>query len=186
MRRFVVLLLALLSLGACELFKVRDSAPPTKPPLWNNFATGWELCLENLSFCYEDSRNVVKYGGLFTDGFRFSFAPQDINDFNISGIWGRAQEQDMLLSLHGQCDSLQLDLQPISGQSDEVTASEAKIYRSYELIAYKKAKSGPEAYAGNLELHFRKDGAYWYIDRWYDYRSATEPTWGKLKYDNSQ
>jgi len=96
------------------------------------------------------------------------------------------QEQDMLLSLHGQCDSLQLDLQPISGQNDEISASEAIIYRSYELTAYKKDKAGPELYAGNLELRFRKDSGYWYVDKWYDYRGVSHPTWGKLKYDNSQ
>jgi len=186
MRKFAMLLMALLALSACDLFTVRDSDPPTKPPLWNNFTTSWELCLQNLSYCYEDARNVVKYGGLFTEGYRFSFAPQDINDYGININWGRAQEQDMLLSLHGQCDSLQLDLQPISGQTDEITASEAIIYRSYELIAYKKAKAGPEIYAGNLELRFRKVSGYWYIDRWYDYRGASHPTWGKLKYDNSQ
>jgi hypothetical protein len=140
MRKYAVLLIALLALCACELFEVRDSEPPTKPPSWNNFTTSWELCLQNLSYCYEDARNVVKYGGLFTEGFRFSFAPQDINDYGISGIWGRAQEQDMLLSLHGQCDSLQLDLQPISGQNDDISASEAIIYRSYELSLLKRTE----------------------------------------------
>lgn len=186
MRKCAVLLIALMSLGACELFKVRDSEPPTKPPLWNNFTTSWELCLQNLSYCYEDARNVVKYGGLFTEQFGFNFAPQDINDYGITGTWGRAQEQDMLLSVHGQCDSLKLALEPISGQNDDITASDATIYRSYLLTAYKKDKAGPEVYAGNLELRFRKFYGYWYVDKWFDYRGAAGPTWGKLKYDNSQ
>lgn len=142
--------------------------------------------MQNLQYCYNDARNVVNYGGLFTDNYRFQFAAQDINDYGISGGWTRNQEQDMLISLHGQCDSLQLELKTIDGQHDDISASQGIVYRTYRLLVYKKSGHTPELYAGQLELHFIKAGGYWYINKWYDYRSTTDPTWGKLKYDNAQ
>lgn len=186
MRNIAVLLLILLLLGGCDLFRVRDSEPPTKPPLWNSYATGWELCLQNLGYCYTDSRNVVKYSGLFTQDFRFYFAAQDVNDYGIPANWDRANEQDMLLNLHSQCDSIQLSLEPISGQNDDIGAAEAKIYRKYTLTLFKADKINPEQYSGNLELQFKQSGGYWYVGKWYDYRAYSQPTWGKMKYDYSQ
>lgn len=186
MKKIAVILLATLTLMGCELFKVREAEPPTKPPLWNNFVTTWSACLQNLEYCYSDARNVVKYSSLFTPGFRFNFAAQDLNDYGITGTWGRTQEQDMLFSLHDRCDSLALDLSPIPGQSDQINASDATIYRSYILRAYKKNQPTAEVYEGNLELKFKKDTGNWYIYLWNDYRSGSQPTWGKLKYDHSQ
>lgn len=186
MRYIVIITFALLALVACELFEVRESEAPTKPPEWNNFVTTWSACLQNLSFCYDDARNVVKYSSLFTQSYRFNFAAQDINDYGISGIWDRAQEQDMLISLHDQCDSLSLDLKEIHNQNDEINASDATIYRSYILRVYKNNSVQPEVYEGNLELRLKKDLGNWFINHWNDYRSGSQPTWGKLKYDNSQ
>ena len=101
-------------------------------------------------------------------------------------IWGREQEQDMLFSLHDQCDSLSLRLTEIPNQADLINPSDATIYRSYVLKAYKKDQPVAEAYEGNLEIRFKKDLGNWYIDLWNDYRSSSLPTWGKLKYDHSQ
>lgn len=186
MKKIAIIILALLALMGCELFKVREAEPPTKPPLWNNFVTTWSACLQNLEYCYSDARNVVKYSSLFTPGYRFHFAAQDLNDYGINMIWGREQEQDMLFSLHDQCDSLSLRLTEIPNQADLINPSDATIYRSYVLKAYKKDQSAAEAYEGNLEIRFKKDLGNWYIDLWNDYRSSSLPTWGKLKYDHSQ
>lgn len=142
--------------------------------------------MQNLQYCYEDERNVVKYSGIFSQDYRFQFAPQDVNDYGISISWGRPQEQDMLLILHSQCDSLDLDLELIPGQSDDISSSLAKIYRKYTLNVYKNGNPIPVQHMGNIELHIRKDIGYWYIWKWYDYRSYTAPTWGKLKYDYAQ
>jgi hypothetical protein len=186
MRYFALLLPVALLLAGCDLFKVRESEPPTKPPLWNNYSTSWELCLQNLGYCYTDSRNAVKYSGLFTSDFSFHFAAQDVNDYGISPSWARANEQDMLLNLHSLSDSIQLSLENLSGQSDDIGPSEAKIYRKYTLILFKPGKLTTEEYSGNLELQFRQSGGYWYIAKWYDYRAYSQPTWGKMKYDYSQ
>lgn len=187
MRRYAVLILLMLALGACELFKVRDAELPSKPPLWNTFTTRWEDCVQNLEYCYNDARNLVKYAGIFTADYRFSFAAQDINDYGISGAWTRANEQDMLISLHGQCDSLRLELYPIEGQSDDISATAVVVSRYYRLEVFKKNSTAAEQYAGNLQIHLKRQIGYWYIDKWHDYRSSgTEPSWGKLKYDNSQ
>ncbi len=186
MRKLSVILLALIALCGCEIFEVRESEAPTKPPTWNNFVTTWSACMENLEYCYQDFRNVVKYGSLFTDDYRFSFAAQDINDYGIHGNWGKTKEEDMLFSLVDQCDSLQLDTKPILHQNDEINASDATIYRSYILRVLKKNQQVPEIYEGNFEIHFKKELGNWYIESWNDYRSSNNPTWGKLKYDHSQ
>ena len=186
MSRFTLLLMLGLLLGGCQLFEVRESEPPTKPPLWNNLTTSWDLCMQNLEYCYNDARNVVKYAGIFSVDYGFSFAPQDMNDYGITGSWGRADEQDMLISVHGQCDSLRLSLNQIEGQNDDVGANHATIYRSYLLNVYKRGNPQPEQYSGSLDLRFLKIEGYWYIDKWYDYRGTEHPSWGKLKYDNSQ
>lgn len=173
-------------MGGCDLFRLRDSDPPTKPAAWNNYATSWDLCLQNLEYCYADSRNAVKYSGLFSSDFAFHFSAQDVNDYGIIPIWNISQEQDMLLVLHSQSDSLLAELQSIPDQTDDITASEAKIYRSYILQRYYNDQSQPVTYSGNLEIHFRKIGGYWYISKWYDYRTGTHTTWGKMKYDYAQ
>lgn len=159
MKKVAVIILAMLALMGCELFKVREAEPPTKPPLWNNFVTTWSACLQNLEYCYSDARNVVKYSSLFTPGYRFHFAAQDLNDYGINMIWGREQEQDMLFSLHDQCDSLSLRLTEIPNQADLINPSDATIYRSYVLKVYKKDQSAAEAYEGNLEIRFKKTSA---------------------------
>ena len=142
--------------------------------------------MQNLEYCYEDERNVVKYSGLFTQDFRFFFAAQDVNDYGINIAWGRPNEQDMLLILHSQCDSLVLDTELLPGQNDEITSNLAKIYRKYTLNVFQGGNPIPEQQIGNLELHFKQENGYWYIWKWYDYRSYAAPTWGKLKYDYAQ
>ena len=186
MRNIALLLALLIPLAGCELFELRDSDPPTKPAAWNNYTTGWELCLENLEYCYEDSRNAVKYGSVFTSDFQFWFSSQDVNDYGLSPSWNSAQEQDMLLNLHSQSDSVRVALAVLPAQPDEIGASEARIYRSYELLRYPHGGGSADFYRGELELLFRKSGGYWYIAKWYDYRAYSHPTWGKMKHDFSQ
>ncbi len=182
--RNIVILLALLLTG-CDLFRLRDSEPPAKPAPWNDYATNWDLCLENLEYCFEDGRNAVKYAGLFAEDFSFSFATQDVNDFGLSPVWNTAQEQDMLLNLHSQTDSIAITLNTLESQPDEISSDQARIYRSYELLRHPPGGTEPVLYRGNLEILFKKSGGYWYISKWYDYRAYSNPTWGKLKYDFS-
>lgn len=186
MRNVAILLLLVFSLGGCDLFRVRDSDPPAKPAPWNSYATNWDLCLENLEYCYGDSRNAVKYQSLFTPDFAFHFSAQDVNDYSIPPTWTASQEQDMLLNLHSQSDSLAVILSEIPEQPDEISSSEANIYRRYEVLRYFGGSGEPETYSGELELNFGKSEAYWHIESWYDYRSEGNPTWGKLKHDFSQ
>lgn len=186
MKKLIPILLVFIILSSCNLFDLREAETPAKPPSWNSYMTSWDLCLQNLEYCYEDSRNAVKYISLFTEDFNFRFAAQDVNDYNFPISWNAQQEQDMLLNLFAWTDSVQVNLQEIVSQPDDITATEAKIYRKYELIRYPSDKSIPQQYQGELELHFMKSGAYWYIRKWFDYRVASNPTWGKLKYDFSQ
>jgi hypothetical protein len=186
MRNVPLLLILLFALASCDLFKLREAEPPDKPAPWNSYATNWDLCLQNLEYCYEDSRNAVKYSGLFTPDFSFRFAAQDVNDYNLPQSWNSSQEQDMLLNLFSQTDSTRVTLTPIEGQADEISASEAKVYRGYELTRFPSGTGADQEFSGELEIHFRKSGAYWYIYKWFDYRTAANPTWGRMKYDFSQ
>ncbi len=179
--RNIVILACLLLMCGCDLFKVRDAQDPAKPPDWNDFCTSWELSLQNLQYSYTDSRNVVKYAGLFTEDFSFHFAAQDINDYNITGDWTRNTERDMLFNLQNTVTEMNLEFQVISGSQDQVQATEAKIYRSYILRV--QTSTNETVYMGDVELQFRQENGIWRIYKWYDYRNSLTPTWGKLKYD---
>lgn len=184
MRKFLILALALLLLMGCELFDLRESQPPSAPAPWHDFATDWMLCFQNLTYCYTDSRNVVKYGGIFTQDYRFSFAVQDAVENNITQIWGRSQEQDMLINLHNQSTKISLTLTPITTSPDEILANEVRLYRQYYVNVTSASKS--TGYGGNMELQIRRVGGYWYIYKWLDYRNGTLPTWGMLKHGYAQ
>jgi len=188
MRYIAIIMLLMLLFSGCDLFTVRDSDPPGSPPPWNDFATEWEQCVQNLEYVYEDYRNAVKYSGLFVAEYGFHFAPQDVNDFNTPATWTRTQEQDMIQLLHNHYQNITVELQS-TGTGDQIGSSTAKIYRSYLITGVQRTKQGTPSRetlaSGNLELHLRKDYGYWYILSWYDYRTETGSTWGKLKYENS-
>lgn len=186
MRNMLLLLSLLLVLAGCDIFAVRDSEPPTTPAPWWSYATDWGLCLENLEWCYEDSRNAVKYSGLFTEDFAFTFAAQDVTDFVINGTLNRAQEQDMLRNLHTASGDIDISLSTLPGQNDDIGPNEATISRKYTLLCNDPDNLESTVYSGDLELQFKKVGGYWYISKWYDYRDYDYPTWGKLKYDHRQ
>ena len=181
MRNILILMLAVLLLGGCEIFGLRDADLPSAPAPWNDFTATWEQCVQNLGYCYTDERNLVKYTGLFRTDYRFTFSPQDIQEHNITQVWDRSVEQDMLINLHNQSQKITLELAAMPNNPDDVSATEAKIYRTYTISV--KSASGLEYYSGNMELQLRKDYGYWYIYRWYDYRSGTNLGWGRLKYD---
>ncbi|MCB5261836.1 MAG: hypothetical protein M0Q16_01385 [Candidatus Cloacimonetes bacterium] len=185
MRRIALSLLVLITLFSCEIFDLRDSQLPTVEAEWNDFATNLELALQNLEYAYEDSRNTINYSRIFSEGFRFYFAQADITDFSTDAQWNSTQEQDMLLNLHTRYSKIDLSFGALA-TADEISANEAKIYRSYQLTAKPVNSEEPSIQVlGNLELHYRKQYGYWYIYRWYDYRSSEGQTWGKLKYENS-
>ena len=185
MRKIALMLLVLITLTSCEIFDLRDSQPPTVEAEWNDFATNLELALQNLEYAYEDSRNTINYSRIFTPDFRFYFAPQDITDFSTDAQWTSVQEQDMLLNLHTRYSKIEVSL-GLLPTADEISANEARIYRSYTLTAKPvNTEDADIVVQGNLELSYRKQYGYWYIYRWYDYRSADGHTWGRLKYENS-
>jgi hypothetical protein len=174
-------------LCGCDIFTLRDADPPTPPPPWHNFYTRWQDTLDNMKYGYDDKRNMVKYSDLFMTNFRFYFAPQDVNDFSITGVWGRNNERDMLYSLNNWADSVRIaELSPIATQEDDTLSIPIRIYRKYTIIA--KHNSETRTYAGKMELQMVQDNGFWRILNWYDYRTSTPPilpTWGKLKYDFS-
>ncbi|MCK9308946.1 MAG: hypothetical protein M0P99_01580 [Candidatus Cloacimonetes bacterium] len=187
MRDVLIILLALVLLGGCDLFKVRESEPPGEPPPWNDYAYDLEYALENLSYCYTDSRNKIHYAAMFTDAFVFHFASQDISDFSMPTIWNRSQEQNMIELLHNHYAKIEMDTLKIDGD-DQISENEAIIYSPYTIRVTLRNSIGQDVIdvRGNLELHFRRISGYWYIDKWYDYRGRNDIiTWGKLKYDNS-
>ena len=186
MRNILVALMALLLLGACDLFKVRESELPGEPPLWNDYAYEAEHLLANLGYCYMDSRNKIHYSGLFTADYVFYFAPQDISDYSIEPTWDRNMEQDMIQLLHSRYTGIVLDSLKID-EDDQISENEAKIYSQYTLRGNPRDEGSKSVILahGNLELHLRRVGGYWYIEKWYDYRGSTGTTWGKLKHDNS-
>lgn len=186
MRSICLVLLALLLLGGCDLFKVRDSEPPGDPPPWNDYAYEVVQALQNLGYCYSDSRNKIHYGGLFTDNFVFHFAPQDISDFSIEPTWNRTQEQDMIQLLHNRYTHIEVDSLLIDAD-DQLGENEARFYSSYTVRGVSRRGTARSIILanGNMELHFRRISGYWYIEHWYDYRSTSGSTWGKLKHENS-
>ncbi len=179
-----ILLLALLLCG-CDLFTVRDAEHPGAETPWIDFATECDSVLLNLEYSYAYVQNAVRYTGIFTPDYVFHFAPQDISDFSIEQTWTRVQEQDMIQVLHNRYKGMQVTLELVETQ-DQIESTQAKIYRQYLItgILRSQGKERLTLAGGNLELHLKKEYGYWYIYRWYDYRSSNSPTWGKLKYEN--
>jgi len=185
MKNFALLFLALIALCSCEIFGLRDSQPPSEEAAWNDFATSWEMTVQNLTMAYTDSRNTINYTRIFADDYIFHFAPQDITDYSTDASWESAQEQDMLLNLHSRYRKVELSLTHLE-VSDEISSDQAKIYRAYEMTLYPVSAEDEELQVrGNLELQMRKEYGYWYIRHWYDYRSASDRSWGRLKHENS-
>lgn len=186
MRNIAWLLLAVILIPGCDLFTVRDADPPGTPAPWNDFATTWQLALQNLEYCYEDSRNAVRYTGIFRQDYIFHFAPQDVSDYSIPPTWDRAAEQDMIQLLHIRYRDMAVDLQSMD-QQDIISSSDAILYRQYTISGALRSGDGTRVTlaAGNMELHYRLEYGYWYLDKWYDYRGSAGSTWGKLKHDNT-
>ena len=178
-----MILLALFALSSCELFQLRESNAPTEEAAWNDFATTLELATQNLEYSYEDSRNAVNYHRLFHENYRFYFAAQDVTDFATDSEWNSAQEQDMLINLHTRYSKMNVTLSPMV-TADEISLNEAKLYRSYSLTVKPSSGSDVQLASGNLELHYKRLYGYWYLYRWYDYRSGPMSTWGILKHEN--
>ncbi|MBM4403346.1 MAG: nuclear transport factor 2 family protein [Candidatus Cloacimonetes bacterium] len=181
--RIIICIMLLVLLAGCDLFKLRDADPPADPAPWSYDYTFAGSAVSNLRFCYIDARNYVKYAGLFTSDYRFHFAVQDINDYNISQIWDRGNERDMLNNLHNWMGTgtIELTLHSIINQPDEINATDAVFYRTYVLKTERSTVE--QEYQGKLELHLRLQDGAWKIKHWYDFRSGVYPTWGKLKYD---
>jgi hypothetical protein len=176
----------MLLLSSCDLFKVRESEPPGEPPPWNDHTYELAQALQNLGYCYTDSRNKIHYAGLFTDNYVFHFAPQDISDFSIEPTWNRNQEQDMIQLFHNRYMHIEMDSLLINAD-DQLGENEAQFYSSYTIRGVSRRGETRSIILanGNMELHFRRISGYWYIEHWYDYRSASGSTWGKLKHENS-
>jgi hypothetical protein len=184
MRKLLYCILLILLLGGCEIFDLRDSEYPSAPPNWNSSTGTLQQLEQNLGYCYADSRNVVKYLGLFSSSYSFHFAPQDVVDYGIPATWTRSDEQDMLINLHSQASQITLSIEPSAVSPDEILANEARLFRTYQITV--KNGGNLHNYTGSMELQVRRENGYWYIYRWYDYRIGNEPGWGKLKYDYSQ
>jgi hypothetical protein len=184
MRKLLLLLLVLITVCSCKIFDLRDSELPSEEAHWNDFASSWQLVLQNLHYAYQDSRNAINYGRIFSSNFRFLFAPQDITDFSTDQEWNLVQEQDMLLNLHAGYANIILSLENME-TPDEISSNSAILYRSYELSATPRDPSREIVIArGKLEFYMTRQNGYWYINLWKDYRSSGERTWGLLKHEN--
>lgn len=185
MRNIVLILLVALLLTGCDLFSVRDSEPPAAQIPWIDFTTEVDSVLLNLEYSYEYPQNAVNYARLFSSDYVFHFAPQDVSDFSIEQTWTRVQEQDMIQVLHNRYKNMQVTLEKVDDQ-DQIESAQAKIYRQYNItgISRNEGKEVLTLAEGNMELHLKNEYGYWYITKWYDYRSSNVPTWGKLKYEN--
>lgn len=184
MRNIALLSLLLIVLSACNIFGLRDSEFPSEEAQWNNSATTLDLALNNLHLAYEDARNSINYERIFHSDYIFRFAEQDIADYGIEEPLNQANERDMILNLHARYKDIQVTLQDYAS-SDVISANEAKLYRVYELKATSTDSRQEQTIAsGRMELHYLRQGGYWYIYRWDDYRSSSERTWGLLKHEN--
>jgi hypothetical protein len=190
--RLLVLLAAtisLLLLGACDLFAPRKAEDPETPTPWNTFFINSSLTVQNLVFSYDYPQNALKYGDILSSNFAFHFAIQDVNDFGTPVSWNAESEQEMLVNLHrnlsNKDEAMQLELNTIPAQPDQVTATNAWIYRSYVISINSHSQEIP-FYRGRCAIYLESDNGFWKIKDWFDYRteSNTEPnhSWGQLKY----
>jgi hypothetical protein len=91
----------------------------------------------------------------------------------------------MLVNLHKNISNkdeyMTLELITIPSQPDQETATNAWIYRNYEIHVLNQAKE-INIYKGRCALYLESDNGFWKIKEWYDYRTESYPSWGQLKY----
>jgi hypothetical protein len=177
--------ISLLGLGACDLFAPRKAESPETPAPWNTYFINTSLTEQNLIFSYDYQQNAIKFGNILKDNFVFHFAVQDISDYGTPQVWNADSEKEMLVNLHknlsNKNEKMSLDLVTIPSQPDQITATNAWIYRNYEILIVQRTKE-ILIYRGRCAIYLESDNGFWKIKDWYDYRTETNPSWGQLKY----
>jgi hypothetical protein len=177
--------MSLMALGACDLFSPRKAESPETPIPWNTFFINSSLTVQNLVFSYNYNQNALKFGDILSPNFTFHFAIQDVSDYNTPNTWNVDSEKEMLVNLHKNLSNkneyMTLELTPIASQPDQATATNAWVYRNYEIRILGHAKE-IYIYKGRCSLYLESDSGFWKIKNWYDYRTESNSSWGQLKY----
>ena len=186
-------LLALACVGillSCNAFSPRDSEKPESAAEWNSFPIQPQQVIQNLEYAYQYSQNMMKYGEIFTDDFRFFFDTQDVSDYGVSVEWDSETEEEMLVLLNNHLQSgtsMSLELVTVEAQPDDIQNESAEFYRAYQLTVFHDLEGMPDTFSGIGYFEIVKDSdGFWRMKQWRDYRtSQQEVTWGRLKYEIS-
>jgi hypothetical protein len=182
--RFFALVLCVGFLAGCNPFDTREAEAPETTTEWISYPIRATEVEQNLISAYTYRQDLSRYNELFASDFRFIPEPQDINEFDLPSTWNRDFEYHALAGLwnlvpSGQ--SISIDLIDDPDRTDELLATSAKLYRLYELTI--PTSSGTLHANGRFYLYLENRDGLWSIIRWYDYRTSSQPTWGKRKYD---
>ncbi|HNX01442.1 MAG TPA: hypothetical protein PKK33_08765, partial [Candidatus Cloacimonadota bacterium] len=140
---------------------------------------------QNLVYSYSYQQDAIKFGDILSSNFIFHFAVQDVSDYGTPVSWNSDNEKDMLVNLHKNLSDknvkMQLTLTSIPSQPDQINATNAWIYRTYEILITGNSKD-IYIYRGRCALYMEPDNGFWKIREWNDYRTESNPSWGLLKY----
>jgi hypothetical protein len=165
--------------GGCDLFSPRKADVPKGKVTWNHFPINPNQTLDNFITVYNYSENIERYHSILTDGFRFYFDSQDAQDYHIPDFWGKDSEVGTR-GLINQNMELSLDIMP---EKEDITQADSAIfYRNYRLML--SSNQGDNLFSGSLSLFLKRgNDGFWRIERWDDFRSGNQVTWGRLKYE---
>ncbi len=182
--RISILITVSIIISSCGIFEPRDNEEPEQPAPWVSNPVNAEQILTNLQYSYNYSQNATNYNAIFTSDYTFHFSNQDILEHGTPETMNKLEEMDMLINLHknlsGSNDEVVLSFYEIDSESDQINSDTAVLYRSYEIQVTSNGQT--TTYSGKAEFHLISTGR-WFISQWYDFRSDSNKTWGKLKYE---
>jgi len=164
---------------SCEIFETREAEEPAGKVDWNLFPITPYQTLDNLSYAYNYNENIDRYGSILSNDFMFYFDTQDIQDYNLPTYWTKEMETEMRSLINYKMD---LELQLIEDRDDIIQSDTAVIYRNYHLLLTRNPESS--VFMGSMTLYLQRESdGFWRIDRWEDFRTDHNVTWGRLKYE---
>jgi|SRR5690554_3043103 len=172
-------ILTVLFLSSCGLFETREPEEPVGKINWNHYPITPFQTLDNLKYAYDYNENIDRYGAILSSDFEFYFDSQDVQDYNLPAYWGKDIETEMRSLIDKNMD---LDLQIIEEKEDIIQSDNAVLYRDYDLVLARENTTS--FFSGSFTLYIRREGdGLWRIYRWEDFRTDSDPTWGRLKYE---
>jgi hypothetical protein len=164
--------------GACGLFKVRDSEPPISgPPVPWQIPVEPHLVLVNLK-ATTDMKSITNFDREFTTDPAYTFRFDPFQASGADTVWDRNRDISALTTLFQGKGPATLTWTP----TDSGSAGADRFYRNlgYRLVIQRSTSDTSHAViVGNCNLYMTLQGTNWMVRRWEDLELGDNVhTWG--------